>query len=147
MSSPCAPPEGTFQCATSQFGQPGDKDHRGLADREEQPLAGGIGHAPARPPGKVDRVAQAAVEAQRVKRGTVAFVADAGCDRQTLPCNDRDAIRSRAGLESGPRFKAVGIDPSHACGAAVGYQDMPVFGDDAGGFREIPATSRYGDLV
>jgi hypothetical protein len=39
-------------------------------------------------------------------------------------------------LENASRFQAVGIDPSQACRATVGYQDLSVLGDDAGSFRE-----------
>jgi hypothetical protein len=62
------------------------------------------------------------------------FIADGGDDRQALPRHERDAIRPWAGLENGLGFKALPIEPSQACGSAVGYEDESILGDDSGCF-------------
>jgi hypothetical protein len=50
--------------------------------------------------------------------------------------HDRDPVRSRTGIEYGPCFQRVRIEPRQACGPSVGDEDVPFVGDDACRFRK-----------
>ena len=50
--------------------------------------------------------------------------------------HDRDSVRSRSGIEYGPCFQSVRIDPSQACRSTVGDEDVTFVGDDACRFRK-----------
>ena len=62
--------------------QPGDQNHRGLADREEHPRPCGIRHAPPWPTGELERPSLASVEVQSLELGAADIVSDAGNHRE-----------------------------------------------------------------
>src|SRR5262249_44514319 len=96
----------------------------------------GICYTPSRSSGKVDGVLLASVESHHVKLGPLSPITDAGGNREAPRRRNRDAIRLGTSLEDGPRLKAGRINKSQACRPAVGDDDNPVVGDNAGGFWE-----------
>src|SRR5256885_1399610 len=71
-----------------------------------------------------------------MKRRTGGLVPDAGRNGDASLRYDRDAVRSRSGLENCLRFQRRCVDPSQACGSAIGNEDYTFGGDDAGRFLE-----------
>jgi hypothetical protein len=45
-------------------------------------------------------------------------------------------FRPRPAFENGPRCISYRVEPRHACGTAVGGEDLPVVGDHAGDARK-----------
>src|SRR3954452_18951096 len=76
----------------AQIGQARHQDHRWLADAEEQPLRGGVRHAPARPSGQVERRGPAMTEAKGLQRRRFSLVADAGGNAECETLDDHRAV-------------------------------------------------------
>ena len=78
----------------AQVRQTSDQNHRGLADAEEQPLGGGVRHAPARPARKLDRALCDFFQVDELQDRTLIRVADAGGYADAFALDDRSAVWS-----------------------------------------------------
>jgi hypothetical protein len=116
--------------------QAGHQHHRRLADAHENPLRGGIGDAPPRPTWQIDHTLAAILQVEGVQCRTLAVVTDAGRDAEACALDDRYAVRPPSAFEDALRFISRGIEPRHACAAAVGGEDLSIVGDRSGDARK-----------
>src|SRR6266853_233138 len=95
----------------AEIGQPGNKNHRWVADRQEYPLTRGIRHAPAWPAGQRDLPSPMRGEIDHLELGSASVITDACGHREMRPGDDRDTVGSRSGFEPRILFERRRIQP------------------------------------
>ena len=105
-----------------QLSQSRNQHHGRIANREEDPLFLCIHDTPARPAGEIDGPTPIALQSQNLKLRSAGVVTDAGDDRGLQGRNDRDAVRSRPGIQERSGFPGARIDPSQTGAATVRHQ-------------------------